>query len=122
MSPSQRPPRILLFVAGEPLVRLMAWLFEDEGFEVAEVRSVAEARSRFPGPDAVVVVFNCVLSVAEKNRVMAEWRAQAPAVRFIDVAEHALLAEGRAVSAADAHFQMPFNSDDLIESARSLQL
>ncbi len=54
---------------------------------------------------------------------MLKWREQVPAARFIDIHERALHDGARQKwSRADAHFEMPFDADELIRLARSLQL
>jgi DNA-binding response OmpR family regulator len=117
------PPRVLLLEGDEPLVRLLAWLFEDGGFEVDSVRSPAEALARFPHNQHRVVVLNTGLSPRQKDELMAEWRALAPATRFIDITERPITgAKHQKPSQADLHFEMPFDADDLLEAVRTLQI
>jgi CheY-like chemotaxis protein len=117
-----RPPRALLIEDDAPLIRLLAWLFEDGGFEVAAVATPEEALERFGGHLPLVVVFNTGKPPVEKDAVMREWRRLAPGTRFIDISERdAPWRDQYYRTSADAHFVMPFDSDELIEAARSLQ-
>ena len=112
-----RPPRVLLMQDGQPLVGLLAWLFEDSGFEVATVTSPGEAMHRFGGDLPGVVVLNATLTPETGSSLVAEWHALAPLMRVIEIRPRG----ANTWTGADATFEMPFDADDLLAAARDLQ-
>lgn len=114
---------MFLIESDEPLIRLLAWLFVDDGFEVASFSDRAAATERYGDLRPCVVIFNSGETAGRKDAAMVKWREVLPSARFIDIHERALDDITRAGwSRADAHFEMPFDADELIRLARALQL
>jgi len=93
----------------------MGWALMEEGFHVAAVRDAGEALERMESFQPDVVVFNTELAEEAKAAAIALLRAQAPAIRIVDIAP-----EGREPKTmADAYLRSPLRVDSLVELIRS---
>jgi DNA-binding response OmpR family regulator len=104
---------VLLIEPDEQLVRLVAWILRDAGYDVSTVYRLEEALA-LPAHEPPKVILYDGTPPHVKAEGVAALRRCFEGVRVIDMHEHE---GGRHAhhGEADAHLHKPFHADDLLQ-------
>jgi DNA-binding response OmpR family regulator len=110
----------ILIVEGEAQVlRLLSWLLDEEGYEVASVSNPLDATNHVVANRPDVVIFNTGLPDARKKEWIDEWRETAPETRVLDLRNPGTPPRMPSQIGADGVLVTPFHIDSLLDVLKS---
>jgi len=112
--------RAILIIEGEPrILRLLSWVLEEEGYDVASVTNPLDATDHVVTSRPDVVIFNTGLPDDRKKEWIQEWRGAVPAIQVLDLRDPGTSPRMPSQIGADGVLTTPFHVDSLLDVVRS---